>query len=189
MTRATWCVKRKPLMANIISVRGKTPVIGSGCFIAPTATIIGDVTLGDGCSVWFGAVLRGDVAPIRLGNNVNVQDNAVIHGTLDKFSTTLGDNVSVGHGAIVHGATVMDNVLIGMGSIVLDGAVVQPDTIIAAGAVLTGGRTAESHGIYAGTPAKRIKELSPEQSADTITRIASHYAEYASWYDDGLHTN
>ena len=157
-------------MANILSVRGKTPVIGRNCFLAPTATLIGDVTLGDGCSVWFGAVLRGDVAPIRLGDNVNVQDNAVIHGTYERFATEVGDDVSIGHGAIVHGATVM------------------PDTIIAAGAVVTGGKTAESHGVYAGTPAKRIKELSPEQSADTIGRIASHYAEYASWYDVG-HVN
>ncbi len=171
-------------MANIISLRGKTPIIGKNCYIAPTATLIGDVTLGDGCSIWFGAVLRGDVAPIVLGNNVNVQDNAVIHGTYERHSTIVGNDVSIGHSAIVHGATLEDRVLIGMGSIVLDGAVVKSDTIIAAGAVLTGGKTAESHGIYAGTPAKRIKELSPEQSADTIGRIASHYAEYASWYPD-----
>ena len=175
-------------MANILSVRGKTPVIGRSCFLAPTATLIGDVTLGDGCSVWFGAVLRGDVAPIRLGDNVNVQDNAVIHGTYERFATEVGDDVSIGHGAIVHGATIKDRVLVGMGAIVLDGATVMPDTIIAAGAVVTGGKTAESHGVYAGTPAKRIKELSPEQSADTIGRIASHYAEYASWYDVG-HVN
>lgn len=172
-------------MANIIPLRGKTPVIGHGCYIAPTATIIGDVTLGDGCSIWFGAVLRGDVAPIVLGNNVNVQDNAVIHGTYERHPTIIGNDVSIGHSAIVHGATLKDRVLIGMGSIVLDGATVETDTIIAAGAVLTGGKTAESHGIYAGTPAKRIKELSPEQSADTIGRIASHYTEYASWYPDG----
>ena len=175
-------------MANILSVRGKTPVIGRNCFLAPTATLIGVVTLGDGCSVWFGAVLRGDVAPIRLGDNVNVQDNAVIHGTYERFATEVGDDVSIGHGAIVHGATIKDRVLVGMGAIVLDGATVMPDTIIAAGAVVTGGKTAESHGVYAGTPAKRIKELSPEQSADTIGRIASHYAEYASWYDVG-HVN
>ena len=172
-------------MANIITVRGKSPVIGKGCFIAPTATLIGDVTLGDGCSVWFGAVLRGDVAPITLGRNVNVQDNAVIHGTYERHATVVGDDVSIGHGAIVHGATIKDRVLIGMGAIVLDGAVVMPDTIVAAGAVLTGGKVAESHGVYAGTPAKRIKELSPGQSADTIGRIASHYSEYASWYPEG----
>ncbi len=172
-------------MANIISVRGKTPLIGKDCFLAPTATIIGDVVIGDGCSVWFGAVLRGDVAPIRLGDNVNVQDNAVIHGTYERFATEVGNDVSIGHGAIVHGATLKDRVLIGMGAIVLDGATVMPDTIVAAGAVLTGGKTAESHGIYAGAPARRIKELSPEQGTDTIGRIASHYAEYASWYEDG----
>lgn len=169
-------------MANIISVRGKTPKIGKDCFIAPTATLIGDVVIGDGCSIWFGAVLRGDVNSIRLGNNVNVQDNAVIHGTYERFATSVGNDVSIGHGAIVHGATLEDRCLVGMGAIVLDGATVQTDTIVAAGAVLSSGKVAESHGIYAGIPAKRIKELSDEQSADTIGRIADHYALYASWY-------
>ncbi len=171
-------------MANIITLGDKKPVIGKNCYIAPTATIIGDVTMGDGCSVWFGAVLRGDVAPIRLGNRVNVQDNAVIHGTYERHDTIIGNDVSIGHSAIVHGAKISNRVLIGMGSIVLDGATVESDTIIAAGAVLTGGKTAESHGIYAGTPAKRIKELSPEQANDTITRIATHYSTYSSWYED-----
>lgn len=171
-------------MANIISLQGKTPVIGKNCYIAPTSTIIGDVTIGDGCSIWFGAVLRGDVAPIRLGDRVNVQDNAVIHGTFERHDTVIGNDVSIGHAAIVHGAKICDRVLIGMGSIVLDAAVVEPETIIAAGAVLTGGKVAQSHGIYAGTPAKRIKELSPEQVEDTITRTASHYATYSSWYED-----
>ncbi len=170
-------------MAHIISVRGFTPKIGKNCFIAPTATIIGDVTIGDDCSIWFGAVLRGDVNSIVLGRNVNVQDNAVIHGTYERAATTVGDDVSIGHGAIVHGATIKDRVLVGMGSTILDNAVVESDTIIAAGAVLSGGKTAESHGIYAGVPAKRIKELSAEQSADSIGRIADHYALYASWYD------
>ena len=172
-------------MANIISVRGKTPKIGKNCFLAPTATLIGDVELGDGCSIWFGAVLRGDVNSIKLGRNVNVQDNAVIHGTYERHATTIGDDVSIGHGAIVHGATLEDRCLIGMGAIVLDGATVQTDTIVAAGAVVPGGKTAESHGVYAGTPAKRIKELTAEQSADTIGRIADHYALYASWYEEG----
>ena len=169
-------------MALIIPLRGKSPKIGKNCFIAPNATIIGDVEIGDDCSIWFGAVLRGDVNSIRLGRNVNVQDNAVIHGTYQRFGTTIGDDVSVGHGAIVHGATIQSRALIGMGATVLDGATVQSDSIIAAGAVLSGGKVAESHGIYAGVPAKRIKELSPEQSADTILRIANHYGEYASWY-------
>lgn len=176
-------------MAHIIPLRGKTPVIGKDCFIAETATIIGDVVIGDGCSVWFGAVLRGDVAPIRLGDRVNVQDNAVIHGTFERHDTVIGSDVSIGHGAIVHGAKIQDRVLVGMGAIVLDAAVVEHDTIIAAGAVLTGGKTAESHGVYAGTPAKRIKELSPELADDTITRIASHYATYASWYADDAQDN
>lgn len=176
-------------MAHIIPLRGKTPVIGKDCFIAETATIIGDVVIGNGCSVWFGAVLRGDVAPIRLGDRVNVQDNAVIHGTFERHDTVIGSDVSIGHGAIVHGAKIQDRVLVGMGAIVLDAAVVEHDTIIAAGAVLTGGKTAESHGVYAGTPAKRIKELSPELADDTITRIAAHYATYASWYADDAQEN
>lgn len=171
-------------MAHIIPLRGKSPVIGKDCFIAETATIIGDVVIGDGCSVWFGAVLRGDVAPIKIGDRVNIQDNAVIHGTFERHDTVIGSDVSIGHGAIVHGAKISDRVLIGMGAVVLDAAVVEPDTIIAAGAVLTGGKTAETKGVYAGAPAKRIKELSPEQAADTITRIASHYATYASWYEN-----
>lgn len=176
-------------MANIITLRGKTPTIGRDCYLAPTATLIGDVTLGDGCSVWFGAVLRGDVAPIVIGDRVNIQDNAVIHGTFEKHDTRIGSDVSIGHGAIVHGAVIKDRVLVGMGSIVLDGATVEPDTIVAAGAVLTGGKTAESRGIYAGTPARRIKELTEGQEADTITRIASHYATYAKWYEDGKKDN
>ncbi len=169
-------------MPTIIPLRGKTPKIGKDCFIAPTAVIIGDVTIGDGCSIWFGAVLRGDVAPITLGQNVNVQDNAVIHGTFERHATVVGNNVSIGHSAVVHGATIEDRVLVGMRSVVLDGAVVESDTIVAAGAVLTGGSRAISHGIYAGVPAKRIKELSAEQGTDTIQRIADHYALYASWY-------
>ena len=119
-------------MAHIIPLRGKTPVIGNDCFIAETATIIGDVVIGDGCSVWFGAVLRGDVAPIRLGDRVNVQDNAVIHGTFERHDTVIGSDVSIGHGAIVHGAKIQDRVLVGMGAIVLDAAVVEDDTMIAA---------------------------------------------------------
>lgn len=176
-------------MAYIIPINGKSPKIGKDCFIAPNATIVGDVTIGDSCSIWFGAVLRGDVAPITLGKNVNVQDNAVIHGTYERHATVIGDNVSIGHSAIVHGATIEDRVLVGMGSIVLDGALVKADTIIAAGAVLTGGKTADSHGIYAGMPAARIKELTPEKSADTIARIADHYSLYASWYPKDVNTN
>ncbi len=171
-------------MAHIISLRGKTPRIGKNCFIAETATIIGDVVIGDNSSIWFGAVLRGDVNSITIGNNVNIQDNAVVHGTYERHATIIGDNVSVGHGAIVHGATIDSDTLIGMGSIVLDGAHVHSDVIVAAGAVVTGGKELESHAVYAGTPAKRIKELSAEQSADTIRRIADHYGQYASWYEN-----
>ena len=169
-------------MAYIIPLRGVSPRIAEGCFIAPTATIIGDVEVGPGCSIWFGAVLRGDVNKITLGSNVNVQDNAVIHGTFERSATVIGDNVSIGHGAIVHGATIESDVLIGMHATVLDNAIVRSNTIIAAGALIGGGKVAESGGIYAGVPAKRIKELSPEQSADTIRRIADHYGLYASWY-------
>lgn len=169
-------------MGNIIPLRGKTPTIGKDCYIAPTATLIGDVSLGDGCSVWFGAVLRGDVAPIRLGERVNVQDNAVVHGTYGRPGVEIGPDVSIGHGAIVHGATIRGRSLIGMGAVVLDGAVVEEDVIIAAGAVLTGGKVAERRGIYAGTPARRVRELTDEQCAETIGRTAAHYPQYAQWY-------
>ncbi|MDG3582557.1 gamma carbonic anhydrase family protein [Galbibacter pacificus] len=166
----------------IKAVNGKEPVWGSNVFMAENATIVGDVTMGDDCSVWFNAVIRGDVHYIKIGNRVNVQDGAVIHCTYKKCPTTIGNNVSIGHNAIVHGCTVQDNVLIGMGSIVMDNCIVESNSIIAAGAVVTQGTTVESGSIYAGVPAKKIKEISKELSKNEIERIANSYVTYASWF-------
>nr|WP_298794153.1 gamma carbonic anhydrase family protein [uncultured Allomuricauda sp.] len=165
-------------------VRGKSPSIGEDCFIAENATIVGEVTMGDHCSIWFNAVLRGDVHYIKMGNKVNVQDGAVIHCTYKKSSTTIGNNVSIGHNAIVHGCTVKDNVLVGMGAILMDDCVVESNSIIAAGAVVTQGTHVEAGSIYAGMPAKKIKEVSPELSAGEIDRIANAYVKYASWFKE-----
>lgn len=171
-------------MPLIIPLRGHTPKIGQNCFIAPNATIIGDVEIGDNSSIWFGAVLRGDVNSIRIGDNCNIQDGAVIHATYERSKTIIGNNVSVGHNAIVHGATIKDDVLIGMGSTVLDNATIESNVIVAANALITAGTQTEPNSIYAGVPAKKIKELSPEKKADTITRIADNYHTYASWYEE-----
>ena len=169
-------------MALIKELNGITPKIGEDCYLAETATIIGDVEMGNGCSIWFGAVLRGDVHYIKLGDNVNVQDNAVIHATYKKSPTNIGNNVSIAHGAIVHGCTLKDNVLIGMNAVVLDDAVVESNAIVAAGAVVTKGTVVESGSVYAGSPAKKIKELSPELLEGEVQRIANSYAMYAGWY-------
>lgn len=166
------------------SVRGKSPIIGKDCYIAENATIVGDVTMGYQCSIWFNAVLRGDVHYIKLGNKVNIQDGAVIHCTYQKYPTILGNNISVGHNAIVHGCTIHDNVLIGMGSIVMDDCVVESNSIIAAGAVLTKGTHVPSGTIFAGTPAKKIKDISPELSKGEIDRIAENYVTYSSWFKE-----
>ncbi|MGB0896064.1 MAG: gamma carbonic anhydrase family protein [Flavobacteriaceae bacterium] len=166
----------------IKEVRGKYPVIAEDCFIADNATIVGDVEMGSECSVWFNAVLRGDVNYIKLGNRVNIQDGAVVHCTYKKYPTVLGNNVSVGHNAIVHGCTVHDNVLIGMGSIVMDNCVVHSNSIIAAGAVVTQNTVVESGSIYAGVPAKKVKDISEELSSGEIDRIAENYVEYSSWF-------
>ena len=168
----------------IKAVKGKTPEIGTDCFIAENATIVGEVTMGNQCSIWFNAVIRGDVHFIKMGNNVNVQDGAVIHCTYKKSPTTIGDNVSIGHNAIVHGCTVHDNVLVGMGSIIMDDCVVESNSIIAAGAVLTKGTHVPSGSVFAGMPAKKIKDISPELSAGEINRIAEAYTMYASWFSD-----
>lgn len=170
-------------MAFIFGVEDKFPAWGEGCFIAPNATIAGDVVMGASCSVWFGAVVRGDVNSIRIGNKVNVQDGAVIHCTYQKTKTEIGNNVSIGHNAIVHGCTVHDNVLIGMGSIVMDGAVVHSNTIIAAGAVVLEGTVCEGNAIYAGVPAKKVKAITPEKVTGEIARIADNYVNYARWFD------
>lgn len=169
-------------MPVILPVKGIQPEFGKDCFIAPNATIVGDVIMGDGCSVWFNAVVRGDVNSIRIGNKVNIQDGAVIHCTYEKTKTIIGDNVSIGHNAIVHGCTVEDNVLIGMGAIVMDNARIGSNTIIAAGAVVLEGTQVEPGTIYAGVPAKKVKEISMELVNGEINRIANNYIMYASWF-------
>ena len=173
-------------MAIIKTLLGKTPSLGENCFLADNAVIIGDTTFGDNCSVWFGAVLRGDVNYIRIGNNVNIQDNAVIHGTFERSATTIGNNVSIAHGAIVHGCTIHDNVLIGMNAVVLDDAVIHSNSIVAAGAVVTKGTIVESGSVFAGSPAQKIKEISQELIEGEINRIASNYHTYSGWYKDEL---
>jgi carbonic anhydrase/acetyltransferase-like protein (isoleucine patch superfamily) len=166
----------------IKKVNGKEPQFGDDCFIAENATIVGDVQMGNQCSVWFNAVIRGDVHYIKMGNKVNVQDGAVIHATYQKSPTNIGNNVSIGHNAIVHGCTVQDNVLIGMGAIVMDDCVVESNTIIAAGAVVTQNTKVESGSIYAGVPAKKVKTISKELTEGEIHRIANNYVKYASWF-------
>lgn len=166
----------------IRELNGKKPVFGKNCFIAENAVIIGDVICGNDCSIWYNAVIRGDVHYIRIGNKVNIQDGAVIHATYKKHATTIGDNVSIAHNAIVHGCTIKENVLIGMGAIVMDGCVVNSNSIIAAGAVLTKGTIVESSTIYAGMPAKKIKDISVDLLSGEVERIADAYLKYASWY-------
>ena len=169
-------------MALIKSVRGIEPKMGNDCYLAENATVVGDVLMGDECSVWFNAVIRGDVNSIVMGNRVNIQDGAVIHCTYQKAATTIGNNVSIGHNALVHGCTIHDNVLIGMGSIVMDNCVVESNSIIAAGAVLLEGTHVESWSVYAGVPAKKVKVLSKELFEGEVQRIANNYVMYASWF-------
>lgn len=169
-------------MPIIKPVRGIHPKIPEDCFIADNATIVGEVTMGNNCSIWFNAVIRGDVHFIKMGNKVNVQDGAVIHATYQKSPTTIGNNVSIAHNAIVHGCTIHDNVLIGMGSIVMDDAVVHSNSIIAAGAVVTQGTIVESNSIYAGMPAKKIKDIGDELISGEIDRIANNYVKYSGWF-------
>lgn len=166
----------------IRELNGIMPQYGRGCFFAETAVVIGDVVMGDECSIWYNAVLRGDVNSIRLGNRVNIQDGAVVHSTYKKFPALIGHNVTVGHNAIVHGCTVEDGVLVGMGSIVMDDCYVESNTIIAAGAVVTQGTKLEGNSIYAGIPAKKIKDINKQESQGELERIAQHYVEYAGWY-------
>jgi carbonic anhydrase/acetyltransferase-like protein (isoleucine patch superfamily) len=169
-------------MSVILPVKGILPMWGSNCFIAPNATIVGDVVMGDECSVWFNAVVRGDVNSIRMGNKVNIQDGAVLHCTYEKTKVNLGNNVSVGHNAIVHGCTVHDNVLIGMGAIVMDNVEIGSNTIIAAGAVVTEGTIVPAGCIFAGVPAKKIKDINEELIHGEINRIANNYLMYSSWF-------
>ena len=168
----------------LLPCRGKTPTLGTNCYLAPNATLIGDVTLGNDCSVWFTAVVRGDVHSIRCGDRVNIQDGAVIHATYERSPTVIGSDVSIGHRAIVHGCTLHDSVLIGMGAIVMDDAVVESNVIIGAGAVVPAGMRCMANSVYAGVPARKIKELAPEQRADTIERIAAAYLKYAGWFQE-----
>lgn len=165
-------------------VNGKEPQIPEDCFIAENATIVGEVSFGEKCSVWFNAVVRGDVNFIKIGNKVNVQDGAVIHCTYQKHPTIIGNNVSIGHNAIVHGCTVQDNVLIGMGAIVMDNCVVESNSIIAAGAVVTQNTVVESGSIYAGVPAKKVKSIDASSFAGEIERISTNYVLYSSWFKD-----
>lgn len=169
-------------MALIKPVNGITPEFGNNCYLAENATITGDVKMGDDCSIWFNAVLRGDVHYIKMGNKVNIQDGAIVHCTYKKSPTNIGNNVSVGHNAIVHGCTIKDNVLIGMGAIVMDDVVVESNTIIAAGTVVLKGTKVEGGCIYAGVPAKKVKEISSELLEGEINRIAESYVMYSGWY-------
>lgn len=168
-------------MALIKPINGKSPKYSTNCFIAENATIVGDVEMGEQCSVWYNAVIRGDVHYIKMGNKVNVQDGAVIHCTYQKHPTIIGNNVSIGHKAIVHGCTIHDNVLVGMGAIIMDNCEVHSNVIIAAGAVVTQNMQLLSNGIYAGVPAKRVKELNSSDFAGEIDRISNNYVLYSSW--------
>ncbi len=169
-------------MALIKAVKGILPQFGKNCYLADNATIVGDVVTGDECSFWFQAVVRGDVHSIRLGNKVNVQDGAVIHCTYQQAPTSVGNNVSIGHRAIIHGCTIHDNVLIGMGAIVMDHAVVESNCLIAAGAVVLEKSHLESGFIYAGVPARKVKALSADTFEHNIRRIADNYVMYSSWF-------
>ena len=169
-------------MSFLFEVKGINPSWGNNCFIAPNAAICGDVIMGDDCSVWFNAVIRGDVNSICMGNKVNVQDGAVIHCTYQKSKTIIGNNVSIGHNAIVHGCVIEDNVLVGMGAIIMDHAKISTNSIIAAGAVILENTIVEPGSIYAGVPAKKVKDISQELIKGEIERIANNYLTYAGWY-------
>ncbi|MEI8045773.1 MAG: gamma carbonic anhydrase family protein [Bacteroidota bacterium] len=173
-------------MPLIYPIKGISPSIGKNTFVAENATIIGDVVMGDNCSVWFNTVIRGDVHSIRIGNNVNVQDGAIIHCTYQKAPVSIGNNVSIAHAAIIHGCTIHDNVLIGMGAIVMDGVVVESNSIIAAGAVVSQNTLVESGSVYAGVPAKKIKSIDQSLLEGQVNRISKSYTMYASWHDDSI---
>lgn len=169
-------------MALIKEVRGEKPKFGEDCFLAENATIVGNVEMGSECSVWFNAVIRGDVNAIKIGDRVNIQDGAVVHCTYKKASTSIGNDVSIGHNALVHGCTIKDNVLIGMGAIVMDNCVVDCNTIIAAGAVLKEGTHVESGSIYAGVPAQKVKDIDKDLNKEKIQQLAANYIMYSKWY-------
>ncbi|MCD6090052.1 MAG: gamma carbonic anhydrase family protein [Bacteroidales bacterium] len=170
-------------MAIIRKVKGVAPIFGENCFLADNATVVGDVVMGNKCSVWFNAVVRGDVHSIRIGNNVNIQDGVIIHCTYQKSSVEIGNNVSIAHNAIVHGCKIRDNVLIGMGSILMDNVVVESNSIVAAGAVVSKGTHIESGSVWAGIPAKKIKNMDEQLLKGEVNRISDSYNMYASWYD------
>ncbi len=171
-------------MALIKTLLGKSPIIGKDTYLAETATVIGDVETGTECSIWYNAVIRGDVHYIKLGNRVNVQDNAMLHCTYQKFPLVIGNNVSIGHNAIVHGCTIHDDVLIGMGAIVMDNCVVESNSIVGAGSVVVQGTHIKSGEVWGGIPAKKIKDISPELTKGEVQRIANNYVLYSSWYKD-----
>ena len=171
-------------MAIVRELLGKTHKMGENTWLAETATVIGDVEMGSDCSVWYNAVIRGDVNSIKIGNKVNIQDNAMVHCTYQKSPTTIGDNVSVGHNAIVHGCTLKANVLIGMGAIVMDDCVVESNSIVAAGAVVTANTHIGEGEIWAGVPAKKVKDVSQQLIEGEINRIANNYMKYSSWYKE-----
>lgn len=171
-------------MALIKSVRGFTPQIDESCFLADNATIIGDVVIGKGCSIWFNAVIRGDVNSIRIGNNVNVQDGSVLHTLYEKSTIKIGDDVSIGHNVTIHGAEIKDWALVGMGATVLDHAVVGEGSIVAANALVLSGTIIEPGTLWAGVPAKFIKKVDPQQSKELNQKIANNYSMYASWYTE-----
>jgi carbonic anhydrase/acetyltransferase-like protein (isoleucine patch superfamily) len=173
-------------MALIKSVRGFTPVFGNECYLADNATVIGDVIMGDQCSVWFNTVIRGDVNSIRIGNKVNIQDGSILHTLYQKSVIEIGNNVSIGHHVIIHGATIEDDVLIGMGAIVMDHARIGRHSIIAAGALVLEGTIVEPGSIYGGIPARRIKSVNEEQTSGMIERIADNYVKYAAWFKENV---
>ncbi len=169
-------------MALIKSVNGIHPKMGKNCFLAENCTVVGDVEMGDDCSVWFNAVIRGDVNSIRIGKKVNIQDGAVIHCTYQRTKTHIGNNVSIGHNALVHGCTIHDNVLVGMGAIVMDNCVIGSNSIIAAGAVLLEKTNVEPGSVWAGVPAKKVKDINPDLLKNEVERIATNYTMYAGWF-------
>jgi carbonic anhydrase/acetyltransferase-like protein (isoleucine patch superfamily) len=168
-------------MALIKEVRGYSPKFGNNCFLADNAVVVGEVTMGNNCTVWFNAVVRGDVHSITIGDNTNIQDGVVIHCTYQKAKTVIGSNVSIAHNAVVHGCTLEDNVLIGMGAIVMDDAIIGSNSVIAAGAVILPGTRVEPGSIYAGVPAKKVKDIS-EEMKEVIKRTAKNYPMYAEWF-------
>ena len=169
-------------MALIKSVRGFTPKFGKNVFLADNATVIGDVEIGDDCSIWFNSVLRGDVNSIRIGNKVNIQDGSVLHTLYQKSTIEIGDNVSVGHNVTIHGAKIEDNVLIGIGATILDHAEIGSNSIIAANSLVLTGTKIEPNSVYAGVPAKKVKDTEPEQTSEMINKIAENYLMYSDWY-------